>query len=366
MKRFTLARQFTKYVLTSRRFYSNRSIDDDIVIDTQEEKKMTEYTKEERKERKRDMRPREYVEDLPEAGQFFFRNKSIPSSPLIDPLEPHILSDAQYLFTLPSNMIHTCGSMDELPDVKTSRIPEVAIAGRSNVGKSSFVNALLGRELAVVSQTPGRTRRLNYFNLGEYAYIVDLPGYGFAQGDKEKIDDWKNLVLEYLSTRTTLKRIFMLIDARHGFFKTDLSFLDAISHRTTVQFVLTKCDMINDEQLRALVKDILSFLETKYPLALPIITPTSTRTGEGIEEARGWVYSATGLVERLLLLNSVERARAFSQRDKETKIELKQLHPDHPIFAKEQKEKIVKKQEKPIAQKAPQKQNSIIFGLEEF
>lgn len=366
---------------------NRNSSDDDIVIDDKEDRNVwSPLTKSEWKERQKAMSEAERFEEIshfPQARPFYFRNRTMPSSPLIDPLEPHVLSDAQYLFSLPSNLAYSCGSMNELPNME-QHLPEIAIAGRSNVGKSSFVNALLNKNVSQTSSTPGRTRRLNYFNVGNYLYLVDLPGYGHAEGNKKKIQEWNELMIEYLTSRPTLKRVFQLIDARHGFFDTDTRFLDLVSKKTAVQFVFTKCDAVNNDQLVALMRQTLDYLDKNYPLVLPIITPTSSRTNEGIEEARGWVYCSTGLAERLALLNNVERARAFSARQKETRIALQEINPSHPIFADQYSKKEqpsvapihneknkpsvspikLKAVEKEIVKPSPKKE--IIFGLEEF
>ncbi|KAL0485960.1 ribosome biogenesis protein EngB [Acrasis kona] len=109
-------------------------------------------------------------------------------------------------------------------------------------------------------------------------------------------------------------------------------FLDKVSKRATVQIVLTKCDMVNVDQLISLTKQIIEYLEEHYPLVFPVVTPTSSSKGEGIDQARGWVYTSTGLPERIALLNSINSAKAFSLREQETKITLSQINPDHPII----------------------------------
>ncbi|KAL0485959.1 GTP-binding protein EngB [Acrasis kona] len=171
-------------------FRDEHDCQDDLVVDSDEElTKWAPLTRLEKREREKIISKAERQQEqeamkLPDADGFYFRNYKMPSSNTIDPLRKHILQDAEYLFSLPSDIIASCAAMHELPDLKN--IPEVAIAGRSNVGKSSFINALLGRDLCVVSQTAGRTRRLNYFNVGRYMYIVDLPGYGFCQRRQTK------------------------------------------------------------------------------------------------------------------------------------------------------------------------------------
>lgn len=361
--------------------------EDDIVIDETDNLIWAPLTKTERRQREKDLRPKATnLSELPKASPPFFRNRSIPSSPFIDPLTSDVIEDAQYLFSLTPHLSHSCGTIQELPPPQ-SLMPEVAIVGRSNVGKSSLVNALLGKDISVVSQTPGRTRRLNFFNVGNYAYVVDLPGYGHAEGNKKKIQEWNQLILEYVTSRTSLKRVFMLVDARHGFLEADLKFLDAVSQRVTIQFILTKCDAVDIEKIVSTMQGMLDYVDKNYPLVLPIITATSSLSLEGIKEARGWLYASTGLVERLALLNSLERARALSMREKEIKIALKEVNPYHPIFRNDLEPKMQtivqeparkskkheqvldrKKKEQEITepQTLKPRKSSIIYGIEEF
>ena len=164
---------------------------------------------------------------------------------------------------------------------------EVCFAGRSNVGKSSLINALTGRRaLARASNTPGRTQEINYFTAGETHYLVDLPGYGFAEAPKPVVERWQKLLKAYLAGRQTLRRAFVLVDARHGIKAVDeeiLSLLDKSA--VTFQCVLTKADKITRAALDGTLLQVRAAL-AKHPAAYPEIVVTSSEKGEGIETLR--------------------------------------------------------------------------------
>lgn len=168
--------------------------------------------------------------------------------------------------------------------------PEVCVAGRSNVGKSTLINALTGRKaLARASNTPGRTQEINYFTLGESHYLVDLPGYGFANAPVAVVARWQALLKTYLAGRPTLRRAFVLIDARHGIKPVDeeiLSLLDTAA--VPFQTVLTKADKVkakNRERVLAQVRGALA----AHPAAFPELVVTSSETGQGIETLRALI-----------------------------------------------------------------------------
>jgi GTP-binding protein len=166
--------------------------------------------------------------------------------------------------------------------------PEVCFAGRSNVGKSSLINALTGRRtLARASNTPGRTQEINYFTLGEARYLVDLPGYGYAEAPVAVVAKWQALLRAYLAGRATLRRAFVLIDARHGVKKVDEDILTLLD-RSAVPFqtVLTKIDKINTETLDATIDQVRAAL-ARHPAAFPELVLTSAEKGTGIDTLRG-------------------------------------------------------------------------------
>lgn len=167
---------------------------------------------------------------------------------------------------------------------------EVCFAGRSNVGKSSLINALTGRKtLARASNTPGRTQEINYFALGEERYLVDLPGYGYAEAPVAIVAKWQALLKQYLSGRATLRRAFVLIDARHGVKAVDEEILKLLDRSAvTFQTVLTKVDKINRTEREAVIEQVKGAL-AKHPAAYPEIIVTSSEKGEGIETLRALI-----------------------------------------------------------------------------
>ena len=152
------------------------------------------------------------------------------------------------LFNRRCDFLLSVANLNQLPD--GDRV-EVAFAGRSNVGKSSLINALFGqKKLAKTSSTPGRTQQLNYFNLDDKLYLVDLPGYGFAKAPKDIVQNWQKLINSYLVGRATLRRVFLLIDSRHGIKKIDEEIMEMLDKAAvTYQIVLTKIDKISAKEL---------------------------------------------------------------------------------------------------------------------
>ncbi len=175
-------------------------------------------------------------------------------------------------------------AMDGLPPA--DRL-EVCFAGRSNVGKSTLINALTGRKgLARASNTPGRTQEINYFTTLNGPFLVDLPGYGYANAPIPVVEKWQRLLKSYLSGRQTLRRAFVLIDARHGVKKVDeeiLSLLDRAA--VTFQVVLTKTDKVKDKDRAAVIAQVRAAV-SKHPAAYPELILTSSEKGEGIDILR--------------------------------------------------------------------------------
>lgn len=171
--------------------------------------------------------------------------------------------------------------------------PEVAFAGRSNVGKSSLINAVTGRKaLARTSAEPGKTREINYYDLGEGAlYLVDLPGFGYAKVSKVQAAQWMALTRDYLRGRATLRRVFLLVDARRGVMDADAAVMDMLDGAAVnYQLVLTKADKLKASELDALCQTVTGIL-AKRPAAHPVVAPTSSLKGWGIAELRAEIVA---------------------------------------------------------------------------
>ena len=198
--------------------------------------------------------------------------------------DPDRIEAGRKLFAGPVEFLKGVVDIDGLPP--DDRL-EVCFAGRSNVGKSSLINALTGRKaLARVSNTPGRTREINYFTLGERFYLVDLPGYGYAEAPVAVVRTWQALLRDYLAGRPTLRRVFLLVDARHGIKKPDAEIMELLNKAAvTFQVVLTKADKPAAAELGRTVNAVRERL-AREPAAYPEIVLTSAEKGLGIDVLR--------------------------------------------------------------------------------
>lgn len=203
--------------------------------------------------------------------------------PLAEP-EPAEIEAGRNLFAGGAEFLKGVVAMPGLPPA--DRL-EVCFAGRSNVGKSTLINALTGRRaLARASNTPGRTQEINFFTLGDTHYLVDLPGYGFAKAPLKTVERWQELLRAYLSGRATLRRAFVLIDARHGVKSVDGEILGLLDRSAvTFQVVLTKADKVKDFEIDDVLTQVRAAL-VRHPAAYPEIVLTSSETGQGIETLR--------------------------------------------------------------------------------
>ncbi len=175
-----------------------------------------------------------------------------------------------------------------------NKIPEVAFIGKSNVGKSSLINTITNSKIAKTSKTPGRTRELNFFNIGNKLNIVDMPGYGFAKATDEEKDIWYNFIYEYLSLSKNLKRIFLLLDARRGLKINDFDFMQILDNlKVNYQIILTKIDVCKKNELEEVLGQIR--MEVKNHKTLEkIILSVSSKKKSGLDEVRDIIF---GLIQ---------------------------------------------------------------------
>lgn len=202
-------------------------------------------------------------------------------------LDPGLIEAGRLLFAGECQFYFAAQRLDQLPP---PGLPELAFAGRSNVGKSSLINALTGRKaLARASNTPGRTRQLNFFDLAGRVALVDMPGYGYAQAGAAIKEDWQGLMFNYLRGRPTLQRVILLLDSRIEFKASDSAVMDLLDQAAvTYQLVLTKTDAIKPSAMSRKLDETVA-MAAKHPAAYPQVVATSSETGTGIDLLRAMI-----------------------------------------------------------------------------
>ena len=206
---------------------------------------------------------------------------------MTDVIQEERLKKGRELFNKRCDFVLSVANLKQLPSDDKE---EIAFAGRSNVGKSSLINALFGqRKLAKTSSTPGRTQQLNYFTLDDKIYVVDLPGYGFAKAPKDIVKSWQQLINTYLVGRANLRRVFLLIDSRHGIKKIDTEIMDMLDKAAvTYQIVLTKIDKISAKELDKVLLDTAKIV-SEHTAAHTVVLKTSSEKNLYLDELKAEV-----------------------------------------------------------------------------
>ncbi len=200
-----------------------------------------------------------------------------------------ILAEAEKQFTRSCDFMLSVARLEQLPEPE---LDEIAFAGRSNVGKSSLINALFNqKKLAKTSATPGRTQQLNFFNFDNKLYLVDLPGYGYAKAPEKLVKQWQQMLKTYLRGRPNLRRVFLMVDSRHGLKKDDLDIMKMLDETAVAyQIVLTKTDKISARELEGMQSKILAELKN-HPAGLNDILTTSAEKRLGLEVLKAEICS---------------------------------------------------------------------------
>ena len=192
-------------------------------------------------------------------------------------------------FFLKNKPVFKIGALKE-SDLPINKITEFAFIGRSNVGKSSLINAITNSKIAVVSKTPGRTKQINFFQVGDSLTIIDMPGYGYAKAGKQEVQNWNALIFKYLLNRVNLKRVFLLIDSRHLIKSNDEEMMDILDKSGILyQIILTKVDEVNPKELELKLKSLTEVFK-KHPALFDEVLYASSQNNIGIEELRNLIY----------------------------------------------------------------------------